>query len=152
MKDFFAAIKSVGISKQNQLIAMLLAILGFGTACEKITNGADEYGCPSADFILNGNIKDRVAGTPITNIRVIMQRDTAFTDVNGKFVVKVSEFPREQTFDMKITDVDGTANGEYIDKDTTITFPATNFKNGSGSWYKGEEQQSVTISLEPKTK
>jgi len=152
MRKFLWKAKRVQISRQNQLIAMLLTLLGFGTACEKITNGSDEYGSPSADFVLNGNIKDRVTGTPITNIRVIMQRDTAFTDAQGKFMVKVEGFPTEQTFDVKLDDIDAAANGEYTGRDTTVTFPATHFENGDGHWYKGEEKLSVTISLEPKAK
>ena len=81
-----------------------------------------------------------------------MERDTALTNSNGTFSLKVTDFPITHSYLVKISDIDGIANGSYAEKDTTVTFPGVNYTNGDGSWYKGEETLSVNVSLEPTNK
>jgi hypothetical protein len=137
---------------QSKVIALLLALLGFSTACHKASDSPVEYGSPHADFLLNGSIKSALTGNPIGNIQLIMERDTALTNSNGTFSLKVTDFPITHSYLVKISDIDGIANGSYAEKDTTVTFPGVNYTNGDGSWYKGEETLSVNVSLEPTNK
>jgi len=131
----------------NVLIAGLLAILGFTTACDSI----DEYGTPSAKFIVNGKVKSSETDQPIMNVRVTMQGDTAYTDVNGAYqVVDKWGFPKDQTYDLEFVDIDGEANGEFSDLDTIVEFKDPIFINGDGEWYSGETSKEFDVKLTPK--
>lgn len=131
----------------NSFLISLIGILGFSAACVKEPLVA--YGTPSADFIVNGVVKDQ-ANQPISNIKVVMNRDSINTDVLGKFTLKNRTFPANQTFNVKLRDIDGTANGSFRDKDTTIVFNDNTFTNGDGFWYKGKVEKSVEIKLTSK--
>ena len=51
------------------LLGLLMGLLGF-TGCGKIGVFRDEYGCPTADFKLVGDVKD-AKGKGIEGIRVV---------------------------------------------------------------------------------
>ena len=54
----------------NKILAGLLSLLGFSlAACDKI--GADEYGCPYADYEIKGKVVDE-NGKAINGIQVII--------------------------------------------------------------------------------
>jgi len=133
----------------NNFLFLLIGLLGFSTACMKVKDSPVAYGTPSADFIVNGVVKDQ-ANQPISNIKVVMNRDSINTDASGKFTLKNKMFPTNQTFNVKLRDIDGTANGSFQDKDTTIVFNDNAFKNGDGSWYSGKVEKSVEIKLTSK--
>ena len=131
----------------NNLLLLLIGLLGFTVACTK--SGAQEYGTPSADFIINGVIENQ-ASQPIPNIKVVMTRDSVNTNTEGKFSLKNTTFPNNQTFNIKIRDIDGAVNGSYQDKDTTIVFDNNTYTNGDGHWYRGKVEKSVVIKLTSK--
>ena len=131
----------------NNLLLLLIGLMGFSAACTKI--GSVEYGTPSADFIINGVIENQ-ANQPIQNIKVVMTRDSTNTNTEGKFSLKNRSFPKNQTFNVKIRDIDGAANGSYQDKDTTIVFDNNLYTNGDGHWYSGEVGRSIIIKLNSK--
>ncbi len=128
----------------NKFIIFLLGTIGFSVGCMKA-----EYGTPSADFILNGNIQSVTTEQPIKNIKVSMGYETVNSDENGDFTIKINNFPQEQTFNVLIEDIDSTENGSFQDKDTTVTFPDGNFSGGDG-WYEGETKKNITIRLDEK--
>ncbi|MDD4500573.1 MAG: radical SAM-associated putative lipoprotein [Bacteroidales bacterium] len=131
----------------NILIAGLLAILGFATACVP----AAEYGTPSAKFIVNGNVKSSETDQPIKNIRVSMQGDTTYTDANGAYqVIDEWGFPTDQTYNIEFQDIDGNANGVFSDLDTIVEFKNPEFSDGDGSWYRGETSKEFDVKLTPK--
>lgn len=131
----------------NVLLVGLLAILGFTTACDS----KDEYGTPSAKFIVNGTVKSLENDQPIKNISVTIQGDTAYTDVNGAYqVVDKFGFPKDQTFNIEFSDIDGKANGEFNDLDTIVEFKDPKFTNGDGDWYSGETSKEFDVKLTPK--
>jgi putative lipoprotein (rSAM/lipoprotein system) len=128
----------------NVLIAGLLAILGFTTACDS----KDEYGTPSAKFIVNGIVKSSGSDQPIENIRVTMKGDTSYTDANGKYqVVDKWGFPSDQTNNIKFQDIDGAVNGEFYDLDTIVEFKDPTFTGGDGHWYSGETSKDFDTKL-----
>jgi putative lipoprotein (rSAM/lipoprotein system) len=138
----------------NKLLAFLLSLIGVGAACT--TGGceygtpADEYGTPSAKFIVNGKVTSE-SNTAIQGIRVIMKYDTVYTDSEGDYSAKTIAFPESQTFTLKFEDVDGTSNGSYQAQDTTATFTDPQFTNGDGDWYSGETSQELNIKLKTDT-
>lgn len=124
----------------------MIAVLGFSAACETRA----EYGVPSAKFIVKGNVQSELNNTPIKSIRVVMQRDTAFTDESGNFtVIDEFGFPTNQTFDIKFQDVDSSLNGQFENKDTTVSFINPKFSNGNGHWYQGETSKEFNVKLRP---
>jgi len=129
----------------NRIIALLLTFLGVTVSCAKA-----EYGTPSANFIVNGNIKSSVTNQPIQNVRVVMENDSTYTDATGHYQVGESRFPVSQTFTIKIKDLDGSLNGEFNNFDTLVEFKDPQFINGDGHWYDGETTKVLNIKLTPK--
>jgi len=133
--------------KYNRLLYVLMGLLGFSVACTKVQPA--EYGTPSADFIINGVIENQ-ASQPIPNIKVVARWDSTYTAVDGKFSLKNKVSPTDQSFLVKLSDIDGVANGNYQNKDTTIAFTNNTFTNGDGHWYRGKVEKSVVIKLTSK--
>ncbi|PKP48638.1 MAG: hypothetical protein CVT94_07650 [Bacteroidetes bacterium HGW-Bacteroidetes-11] len=130
----------------NVLIAGLLAILGFASACDS----KDEYGTPSAKFIIKGNVKSIENNQPIENISVIIQGDTSYTDADGAYqVVDKWGFPDDQTYNIRFQDTDGELNGTYKELDTIVEFKNPKFTGGDGNWYSGETSKDFDVKLTP---
>lgn len=106
-----------------------------------------EYGVPSADFILNGNVKSTTTTEVIPEIRVVMQGDTVQTDENGNFSVRVIDFPMEHTYKVSFKDIDGVENGSFTEKEVDFTFP-DEFEGGDGKWYEGKNVQNLNVTLD----
>jgi len=142
--------------KLNVIISIIIAFLGFATACEKEPNVL--YGTPHATFIVKGNIQSKLNTSNIPNIQVLMgynyngviYNDTAYSDINGDYEVKFVEFPTNQTFLVQFNDIDGATNGEFDSFDTTVEFINPEFTNASGSWDQGETEKELNIQLDPK--
>ena len=135
------------VKRYNHFLIVLIGLLGFSAACTK--SGPVEYGTPSADYIINGVVKNQTSQT-IPNIKVEMSHDSTTTNAEGNFSLKDRTFPADQTFNIKLRDIDGAANGSYQDKDTTIVFSNNSYTNGDGHWYSGKVEQSVEIKLTSK--
>lgn len=134
------------VKRYNKLLLVLIGLLGFTASCGK---SPEEYGTPSADFIINGVIENQ-ASQPIPNIKVVARWDSTYTAIDGKFSLKNRVMPSDQNFLVKLSDIDGVANGNYQNKDTTIAFTNNTFINGDGHWYSGKVAQSVVIKLASK--
>jgi putative lipoprotein (rSAM/lipoprotein system) len=137
------------LKTSNKLLLMILSSLGFSVSCE-LSREPDEYGTPCADFIVNGTIKSKVTMAPIPNLKLSMDLDTVYSDSKGNFVLKCLRFPQQQSFVIKVKDIDEAANGSFKDKDTIVNFPGDSFAEGDGHWYKGKEEQNTVIYLDPK--
>lgn len=132
----------------NVIILGLLSLIGITTSCEKLKPRV-EYGTPHANFIVNGKIESAISNTPINNIKVLIRSDSSLTDIDGNYHLSIQEFPTDQTFQIKITDIDGALNGEYQDLDTIVEFKTPTFINGDG-WYSGETTKEFDIKMNPK--
>ncbi len=141
-------LKKLLISRYNRIIAILLSLLGFTTACEDKYSPA-EYGTPFATFIVNGNVKDETTNDNISNIRVVLNTDTTFTDESGNFQLTYDDFPEDKTYIVEFKDTDGSENGEYDPLDSTIEFVDPEYSGGSG-WYSGETEQELNVTLKSK--
>lgn len=136
--------KKIVLNKYNLFIAFILSMLGFATSCEKGPNA--EYGVPSATFKVLGTVTNE-SNQPIEGIRVILNSDSTLTDASGNYLVGITEFPGDKSLNVIFKDIDGTINGSYLQKDSTVSFVDNQYENGSGSWYSGEVSKTVDIKL-----
>lgn len=139
----------------NKLLAGLLTLLGFSlAACDK--GGTCEYGTPYADYEIKGKVVDN-QGYPIANIQIEisdsipesgwMQKDTLYTDSDGKFQWKRGDFPGS-TFQLISRDIDEEDNGgQFVTKTSFVSFRNANFKGG-GTWYEGAASLETEITLD----
>ncbi len=142
------------LSITNKLILVLLAFLGF--SCDSDDPGV-EYGMPSADFKLTGNIIDKVTEANLNNIQVIFSDaasstynfDTTYSDVNGNYEVNVNAWPTSTAFMVQINDPDGAENGKYLAIDTIVDFSDIEFVDGDGAWNSGEKLKELNLKLSP---
>jgi putative lipoprotein (rSAM/lipoprotein system) len=131
----------------NVLLAGLLSILGFASSCDP----RDEYGTPSAKFIVNGKVSSTETGQAIENIQVVMKFDTSYTNTKGEYqVVDMQGFPNDQEYTIVFNDVDGTERGSFQDRDTLVEFTDPKFSGGDGNWYSGEISAKLDVQLSPK--
>ena len=144
------------IKTQNLIIAFLLSLLGFTTACSKNNNTIGiEYGTPHATFKVFGKITSE-KGDKIPAIRVVMKpnffamnADTVISDYYGNYMVEVSDFPKDQNFELEFEDIDGEAHGIYQPKDTTAIFKNPVYEGGEG-WNSGETSKELNIQMKEK--
>lgn len=143
----------------NKLLAGLLTLLGFSlAACDKI--GADEYGCPHADYEIKGKVVN-TKGSAIPGIQVIIpdpfgneeytHRDTLITNNSGEFNINpmITSFGEDITFKITTKDIDGTDNGGvFLEKITDVAFKKEDLKGGDGNWNYGSARKEVTITME----
>jgi putative lipoprotein (rSAM/lipoprotein system) len=131
---------------KSKLLAVLLGLLGFSVSCHNM----EKYGAPQADYLLQGTVRSKADLQVLPDIRVTMNYNNTQTDPTGVFFIAVADYPDPHTYDLHFQDMDTLQNGNFKDKDTTITFPGTNYVGGDGEWYEGTEKQVINIFLEPK--
>lgn len=148
MKNILFKIKNYLLYKENKILLIILGFLGFTSSCIPVA----EYGVPSADYILNGNIKSSTTNTAIDHIQVIMNYDTSYTDASGNFSVTSNDFPDDITYDVYFNDIDSTENGSYTNKQISVQFYSADLTDGDGSWYEGSTSKNIDVKLDPKTK
>lgn len=152
----------------TRVLSGLLALLGFSACSDENGGGRVEYGTPSVDFQVKGQVTD-AEGNPIEGIQVVVkpkgdgfadmdtqryvEADTAYTDAKGNFT-------SHQLNDVFITgqlffeDVDGEANGGTFQKDSVNLDEAekVQLEEGDG-WYDGRYELTFNKQLskeEPK--
>ena len=116
-----------------------------------------EYGVPRADFIVKGSVLSETDNRPLKNIRLIFRdttnqyiSDTTFTDINGTYLVEMSNFPKDQKLKLNLQDVDGATNGEFNSLETIVEFKNPQFTNGDKHWYSGKVEQELIVKMKPK--
>ena len=144
------------IKISSKICGALLAVLGFSTVTSCVPV---EYGMPSADYFIDGNIVSEETNEPIQNLKVRWSGgvnkderpiDSVFTDENGDFSFnRLREFP-VTSYSFDIQDIDGELNGEFNDTTINVTVNHNEFKGGDGHWYDGEYHKTFDIKLKPK--
>lgn len=132
----------------SRLLGAVLGILGFGgcfvTSCRK------EYGCPSADYKLVGEVKD-AKGNGIEGIRVVYRpfagneeiwaNDTLYSDAKGHFErERLKSYSYDtQNASVIFEDVDGSEHGSFktkvVERDDLVIEQSG---KGDKHWYYGE--------------
>ena len=143
------------LQSSNRIIAFLMAVLGFASACKDAVIVA-AYGSPHADFIVKGNISSAQDNTILKGIRVIAKVsdyandcDTVKTDATGNYSTKVSSLP-DTKVKLNLTDIDGVDNGSFEPLDTLVTFTNARFTGGDGNWYSGTTEKVLNLKMKPK--
>jgi len=150
------------------LYGFLMTILGFsGCDIDHIFGfGRLEYGEPSADFSIVGEVKSS-EGKPLEGICVIVNpqrdqpeeyskwvQDTLFTDSEGKFAKEKLKYdwPTTDKFKVIFEDVDGPGNGGEFETVALLEegLSIKQVKKGSGNWYEGAYKITADATMSPK--
>ncbi len=112
------------LSFYSLFISGILYILGYSTSCTKEYRSSQlMYGVPSTNYIVIGTVKsDDSLNQPIQNIKVTMLNNVTNSNLTGNYHAESQEFSQNNIYPLKFEDIDGTANSEYLTKDTTVTF------------------------------
>ena len=148
---------------KNWLLVTLGGMLGVNFAgCDEILSPTCEYGTPEATYHVKGTVTN-ANGQPIPGIGVRIydpwgeEPDTTMssiysdtTDAEGRYsVIFERSFPGS-TLPLKFNDIDGEANGSYLD--TVVYISTDNVQtNGGDGWYEGEGIITQDVVLKEKT-
>lgn len=144
----------------NSSLSALLVLLGF-EACTGMENGGEEYGTPTVDFHVVGQVTD-AEGKPIEGIRVTTRgyydfndgtmEQTSYTDKEGRYATKeVKSIGIDPGMKVVFEDVDGEANGGLFAADSISSdaMAKEKVKKGDGNWYGGEYELTANAKLKP---
>ena len=116
------------------------------------------YGTPSANYVLNVEVRNVENNYPINGIRVSVirryddasQPDTLHrkkTDEDGLAKLQFRNFPTN-THEIVAEDVDGSENGgTFSSASTEIVFTASDYEGEKDFWFQGTATKDVTIKL-----
>ena len=144
----------------NSALSALLVLLGF-EACTGMENGGEEYGTPTVDFHVVGQVTD-AEGKPIEGIRVTTRgyydfndgtmEQTTYTDKEGRYATKeVKSIGIDPGMKVVFEDVDGEANGGLFAADSISSdaMAKEKVKKGDGNWYEGGYKLTANAKLKP---
>jgi putative lipoprotein (rSAM/lipoprotein system) len=144
----------------NSALSSLLVLLGF-EACTGMENGGEEYGTPTVDFHVVGQVTD-AEGKPIEGIRVTTRgyydfndgtmEQTTYTDKEGRYATKeVKSIGIDPGMKVVFEDVDGEANGGLFAADSVSSgaMAKEKVKKGDGNWYEGGYELTANAKLKP---
>ena len=140
----------------NSALSALLVLLGFEACTE---NGAEEYGTPTVDFHVVGQVTD-AEGHPIEGIRVTTRgyqnfndgttEQAAYTDKEGRYTTKeVRSVWIDPKMKVVFEDVDGEENGGLFASDSVSagSMAKVKVRKGDGNWYEGEYELTANAKL-----
>lgn len=144
----------------NSSLSALLVLLGF-EACTGMENSGEEYGTPTVDFHVVGQVTD-AEGKPIEGIRVTTRgyydfndgtmEQTTYTDKEGRYATKeVKSIGIDPGMKVVFEDVDGEANGGLFAADSISSdaMAKEKVKKGDGNWYEGGYELTANAKLKP---
>lgn len=115
--------KKIALKAYAKVLTAFFTLLGIITGCN-FFDPVDEYGVPSADFIVKGKVTDKLSRKPINNIAIIRKTDTSpygndtvRTNADGEFELKFNDFPGIDHW-VFAEDLDGMENGGWFAKDS----------------------------------
>ena len=124
-------------------------------------NGGEEYGTPTVDFHVVGQVTD-ADGKPIEGIRVTTRgyydfnngtmEQTTYTDKEGRYATKeVKSIGIDPGMKIVFEDVDGEANGGLFAADSISSdaMAKEKVKKGDGNWYEGGYELTANAKLKP---
>jgi putative lipoprotein (rSAM/lipoprotein system) len=157
-KQILAQTKKYFLKGINFIISGILLALGF--SCDTTGGGLAEYGCPYADFIINGDVKSAETDSPVKNIKVIVKYndslawtiDSVHTNTDGLFSIASERYniPFDTvSYRFIFEDIDGAQNGLFKKLDTIIKFEDIEYTDGDNNWYVGHAERNISIKLKP---
>ena len=147
----------------NAVLTALLSMLGYGCSSDPMRE-MEMYGCPTADYIVKGQVTDEV-GAPVQGVKTSLKQriktdagtvtfgiDSIQTNETGSYQFKSMDY-WAQDIKLIVEDIDGEANGgEFLSDTLDIDFgKAVQTKKGDGEWYGGvfEITQDVKLKKKP---
>jgi putative lipoprotein (rSAM/lipoprotein system) len=93
-----------------------------------------------ADFEVSGTVLSADQNLPIKGLSVSIRDtssisqiiDSTMTDSLGRYSLQFFRPPGDNTWDLKVKDVDSVENGLFATKDTIISIPLSDLKEGHG--------------------
>ena len=147
----------------NGALSSLLVLLGF-EACSGMESGGEEYGTPTVDFHVVGQVTN-AEGKPIEGIRVTTRgyydfndgtmEQTTYTDKEGRYATKeVKSIGIDPGMKVVFEDVDGEANGGLFAADSISSdaMAKEKVKKGDGNWYEGGYELTANAKLKPEAR
>lgn len=148
--------KQMALKTYGRIIGALMSVVSFLTgfiACSQnnlVDDATAAYGSPVASYIVKGTVASE-AGTPIQNIRVVVPKDGAgqygdvvYTNANGEYKIEFNaSFVQNKTFEIVVSDVDGSANGGLFVADTAkVQFTKLDQIAAEKGWNEGTFQKA----------
>ena len=154
IKTFFRIISSKYLKLLGLVTTSILAIFSVNS-CSGIEC---EYGCPSADFKLNGKIVTE-SDIPVKSIKVsniennknYIDIKTVFSDENGNYSLDIETGGADDfVFKIRFEDIDGDENGGcFSSLNETINIKKSDF-TGAKKWFQGTCTKKIDIKLKEK--
>ncbi|MGN0187106.1 MAG: radical SAM-associated putative lipoprotein [Paludibacteraceae bacterium] len=138
------------LRRLNQLFGSFIALLGFSmcSTSQSINNGdiVAMYGVPSAEYHINGTVKDADSQQPIDSIRVVVrltdyESDTMYTDAQGQYALDGRRWPSNSA----IVQVDD-ERGNYQSETKTVDLV---FEGEQNTWFQGTTYTTVDFDVQP---
>jgi|WetSurMetagenome_2_1015567.scaffolds.fasta_scaffold04603_7 putative lipoprotein (rSAM/lipoprotein system) len=113
------------------------------------------YGMPYADYQISGTVLSADQDAPVKGLSVSLRdtlnasaiTDSGVTDSLGRYSLQFSGAPWENTWVLKVRDVDSIENGSFRAKDTVISIPESDLREPSGNWYEGHGEKIVDVKI-----
>ncbi len=131
-------------------------------------NTNNEIGIATTMFIISGTITDSISSHPINNVKLVLTKSTpitvgginsiktdtvfdGFSDASGAYKFQFYALPpNDMTFKLKASDVDGSSNGTFHDKDVTVLIEAINWDRKTSDVTGGRVTKKQDVKLLPK--
>lgn len=125
--------------------------LAVGCAAVLALNGCvigGTEGEPNLDLRVRGTVTTE-KGEPIEGIRVIVSRDTCYTDGEGQYETALLNRPPCDFRTAYFDDVDGEANGGAFASDSVLltSVERVMVKEGDGGRYAGEYEYTIDVKM-----
>lgn len=142
----------------KKLVLFLLTLLGFSTVYSQNEENRPmmKYGVPRATFHLKGKVTN-AQGRPVKEAQVIVKNeengtaDVFITDKKGKFEYNTTIFPKEHTYQIEVSDLDGKKNkGDFETKTHEVLIHKEDYQTTDDAWNRGDVIKEETIVLEKK--
>ena len=115
----------------------------------------DEYGSPTADFEIKGNVTDP-QGNPVPNIRVAETGaygnfNETRSDSKGYYTTEWKGGYSRGPYTFSFTDTDGPLNGgDFAERIVEVTFKNADLISPGSGWYEGVYSKTIDVTLTPK--
>jgi len=139
----------------------LMVVTGIFISC----NTNNEIGTSNTMFVISGTVTDSISSLPINGIKLILTKsypitsggissiktDTVFKGVSDAVGAYKFQFytlpPNDMTFKLSASDIDGSSNGAYSDRDVTVLIEAINWERKASDVNGGRVSKTQNVKL-----
>jgi len=139
----------------------LMVVTGIFISC----NTNNEIGTSNTMFVISGTVTDSISSLPINGIKLVLTKsypittggissiktDTVFKGVSDAVGAYKFQFytlpPNDMTFKLSASDIDGSSNGAYSDRDVTVLIEAINWERKASDVNGGRVSKTQNVKL-----